>query len=142
MHMPLALSGVATETVRDRFERLLRPEFDHAYQLAGYLLGEAAEAEDAAGEAVARAWSGFEGLRDEERFGPWLTRILVNVCRDRLRRRRSSRSCRSATTSPRRPIRSLRRWHVTPSVGHCGSSAPTSAPSSCCTTGTSAPWSR
>jgi RNA polymerase sigma factor (sigma-70 family) len=88
MHMPLALSGVATETVRDRFERLLRPEIDGAYQLAGYLLGEAAEAEDAAGEAVARAWSGFEGLRDEERFGPWLTRILVNVCRDRLRRRR------------------------------------------------------
>jgi RNA polymerase sigma factor (sigma-70 family) len=88
MEMPLALSGVATESARDRFERLLRPELDHAYQLAGYLLGEAAEAQDAAGEAVARAWSGFDRLRDEERFGPWLTRILVNVCRDRLRRRR------------------------------------------------------
>jgi RNA polymerase sigma-70 factor (ECF subfamily) len=88
MDMPLAWSGVATETVRERFERLLRPELDHAYQLAGYLLGEAAEAEDAVGEAVARAWSGFDSLRDEERFGPWLTRIVVNICRDRLRRRR------------------------------------------------------
>jgi RNA polymerase sigma factor (sigma-70 family) len=88
MEMPLAVSGVAIEHVRERFERLLRPEFDHAYQLAGYLLGEAAEAEDAAGEAVARAWSRFDGLRDEERFGRWLTRIVVNVCRDRLRRRR------------------------------------------------------
>jgi RNA polymerase sigma-70 factor (ECF subfamily) len=88
MHMPVALSGVATENARERFERLLRPEIDHAYQLAGYLLGEAAEAEDAAGEAVARAWSGFGGLRDEGRFGPWLTRIVVNICRDRLRRRR------------------------------------------------------
>jgi RNA polymerase sigma-70 factor (ECF subfamily) len=88
MHMPIALSGATTETVRDRFERLLRPELDHAYQLAGYLLGEAAEAEDAAGDAVARAWSGFDGLRDEDRFGPWLTRIVVNVSRDRLRRRR------------------------------------------------------
>ena len=67
---------------------MLRPELDHAYQLAGYILGHAAEAEDAAGEAVARAWSRFDGLRDEERFGPWLTRILVNVCRDRMRRRR------------------------------------------------------
>ena len=61
MHMPVALSGAATENARERFERLVRPEIDHAYQLAGYLLGEAAEAEDAAGEAVARAWSGFGG---------------------------------------------------------------------------------
>jgi len=112
MHMPVALSGAATENARERFERLVRPEIDHAYQLAGYLLGEAAEAEDAAGEAVARAWSGFGGLRDEERFAPWLTRIVVNICRDRLRRAGSSRLSRSSKTSPKRPICSPRLWRV------------------------------
>jgi RNA polymerase sigma factor (sigma-70 family) len=88
MEMPLAVTRPATQQVQERFARLLRPELDHAYQLAGYLLGGAGEAEDAAAEAVARAWGRFDGLRDDDRFGPWLTRIVVNVCRDRLRRRR------------------------------------------------------
>jgi len=88
MELPLTVGMAATESVRERFERLLGPELDRAYQLAGYLLGHASEAEDAAGEAVARAWARFDGLRDEDRFRPWLTRIVVNVCRDRLRRRR------------------------------------------------------
>jgi RNA polymerase sigma-70 factor (ECF subfamily) len=88
MEMPLTASLAATEGARESFERLLRPEFDRAYQLAGYLLGHAAEAEDAVGEAVARAWTRFDGLRDEGCFRQWLTRIVVNVCRDRLRRRR------------------------------------------------------
>ena len=88
MEMPLTASRVAGESARERFERLLRPELDRAYGLAGYLLGEAAEAEDAAGEAVARAWSRFDGLRNDDSFGGWLTRIVVNICRDRLRRRR------------------------------------------------------
>jgi len=88
MDMPLAVNAVASEEARERFARLLRPEVDRAYQLAGYLLGRSAEAEDAAGEAIARAWIRFGGLRDDERFAAWLTRIVVNVCRDRLRRRR------------------------------------------------------
>jgi RNA polymerase sigma factor (sigma-70 family) len=88
MELPLSVGVIAAENARERFERLLRPEFDRAYQLAGYLLGHAAEAEDAAGEAVARAWARFDGLREEDRFRQWLTRIVVNVCRDRLRRRR------------------------------------------------------
>ena len=88
MELPLSVGVIAAENARERFERLLRPELDGAYQLAGYLLGRAAEAEDAAGEAAARAWASFDGLRAEECFPQWLTRIVVNVCRDRLRRRR------------------------------------------------------
>jgi RNA polymerase sigma-70 factor (ECF subfamily) len=87
MELPLTVGVAATASALERFERLLRPELDRAYQLSGYLLGQASEAEDAAGEAVARAC--FDGLHDEDRFGPWLTRIVVNVCRDRLRRRRT-----------------------------------------------------
>jgi len=39
-------------------------------------------AEDAAQEAILRASSQLDRLRDAERFGPWLAGIGVNVCRD------------------------------------------------------------
>jgi len=58
------------------------------YGLAGYLLGNAADAEDATQETMARAWRARATLRDAASFDAWLDRILVNTCRDRLRRRR------------------------------------------------------
>jgi RNA polymerase sigma-70 factor (ECF subfamily) len=33
------------------------------------------------------AWQSFDRLRDGDRFAAWFDRILVNGCRDRLRRR-------------------------------------------------------
>src|SRR5207249_9300463 len=36
-----------------------------------------------------RAWQRLPDLRSEERIDSWFGRILVNVCRDRLRSRRS-----------------------------------------------------
>lgn len=86
--MSLAMSQSVAQDRSGLFEALLAPEIDHAYQLAGYLLGNAPDAEDAVHEAILRAWQAFGGLRDHGRFGQWLTRIVVNVCRDRLRRRR------------------------------------------------------
>ena len=76
------------ETERDSFDRLLRPELASAYRLAGYLLCDASAAEDAAQEAVLRAWRAYPTLRDHSHFGPWLQRIVANVCRDQRRRRR------------------------------------------------------
>jgi RNA polymerase sigma factor (sigma-70 family) len=60
-----------------------------AYALAGYLLGDSMEAEDATQETMARAWRARRSLRDPAAFEVWLDRILVNTCRDRLRRRRT-----------------------------------------------------
>jgi RNA polymerase sigma-70 factor (ECF subfamily) len=76
------------QTERDSFDRLLRPELASAYRLAGYLLCDAGTAEDAAQEAVLRAWRAYPTLRDHSQFGPWLQRIVANVCRDQQRRRR------------------------------------------------------
>jgi RNA polymerase sigma factor (sigma-70 family) len=59
------------------------------YGLAGYLLGNAADAEEATQEAMARAWRARRSLRDPAAFEVWLDRIVVNTCRDRLRRRRT-----------------------------------------------------
>ena len=70
------------------FRALGTPELDRAYRLAGFLLGDAAEAEDATQDALTRAWAQRSHLRDEASGQAWFDRILVNVCRDRMRRRR------------------------------------------------------
>ena len=74
-----------------RFAELVTPELDRAYRLAGLVLMDASEAEDAVGDALERAWLAFGRLRDPATFRAWFDRILVNVCRDRLRRRRKVR---------------------------------------------------
>ena len=59
-----------------------------SYRLAGLILGDASEAEDAVQDALLAGWRGFDRLRDADRFDAWFDRILVNGCRDRLRGRR------------------------------------------------------
>jgi RNA polymerase sigma-70 factor (ECF subfamily) len=79
---------------RQRLEAFLA--FDDArllssYQLAALILRDRDEAEDATQEAIARAWSSWGALRDENRFDAWFDRILVNVCRNRMRHVRTLR---------------------------------------------------
>jgi RNA polymerase sigma-70 factor (ECF subfamily) len=78
--------------LRDEFVRLAARHLDGAYKLAGYLLGDAAEAEDAMQEALARAWRAWPRLREPDSVGPWLDRIVANVCKTRIRARRRVRS--------------------------------------------------
>lgn len=82
-----ALSAGDGTASTERFVRLAGIELDRAYRLAGLLLGDRADAEDATQEALLRAWRGVSALRDPQGFQAWFDRILVNVCRDRLRRR-------------------------------------------------------
>lgn len=70
------------------FTRLLDRGLDTHYRIAAVILGDRVEAEDAVHDAAIMAWRGFAGLRDRDRFEAWFGRILVNGCRDRLRRRR------------------------------------------------------
>ena len=63
-----------------------------AYRLARAILLDDAEAEDAVQEASLAAWRARGSLRDATRFEPWFDRILINQCRDQLRRRRPSPS--------------------------------------------------
>jgi RNA polymerase sigma factor (sigma-70 family) len=82
----------AAAMVRDEFVRLAARHLDGAYKLAGYLLGDAAEAEDAMQEALTRAWRAWPQLREPDSLGPWLDRIVANVCKTRVRARRQIRS--------------------------------------------------
>jgi RNA polymerase sigma-70 factor, ECF subfamily len=46
-------------------------------------------AQDAVQEATLRAWKNLPGLRDADRWGPWLHRLLVNACFDIAQKRRA-----------------------------------------------------
>jgi RNA polymerase sigma-70 factor (ECF subfamily) len=57
--------------------------------LAGRMLGDAPEAEDVAQEAFLRVWKQAPRWRPgAARFDTWLHRVALNLCYDRLRRRR------------------------------------------------------
>lgn len=70
------------------FSALLDRSIDRGYRLATVMLGNRVEAEDAVADATLRAWQHVSGLREPARFDAWFSRILANVCRDRLRERR------------------------------------------------------
>ena len=71
------------------FAILAEAHLDSAYRLATFILaGDRPDAEDAVHDAALRAWRHFADLKDQDRFEPWFTRIVVNCCRDRIRARR------------------------------------------------------
>ena len=67
------------------FVTALEAELSMAYRLAGYIMADSAEAQDAVQEASVRAWRAWRDLRERDRFHAWFSQILVNVCRTRLR---------------------------------------------------------
>jgi RNA polymerase sigma-70 factor (ECF subfamily) len=87
--------AVAVETSEEAFAALTRRHLDSAYRLAWAILGDTGDADDATQDAFALAWRARRSLRDPARFDAWFGRILVNVCRQRLRQR---------TRSPMRPL--------------------------------------
>lgn len=74
----------------EAFRMLVESELPRAYRSAALILGDATDAEDAVQDAMTRAWQRIGQVRDPARAGAWFGRLLVNVCRDRLRARRSS----------------------------------------------------
>ncbi|WP_238649719.1 sigma-70 family RNA polymerase sigma factor [Paenibacillus piscarius] len=61
------------------------------YSIAYSYLRSETEALEMVQEATYRAWIKRGSLKDEQRFAPWLTRILINCCKDELKRRKRLR---------------------------------------------------
>jgi RNA polymerase sigma-70 factor, ECF subfamily len=55
---------------------------------ARLILRDSELARDAVQDSMVRAWRDLPGLRDPDRFMPWLHRLTVNACLDVARRRR------------------------------------------------------
>ena len=78
--------GVSEQQRTAAFRQLADQRLDASYRLATAILGDAGESQDAVHDAVLLAWERWSSLRDQARFDAWFDRIVVNVCRERLRR--------------------------------------------------------
>ena len=65
---------------RDAFTELGRGQIDRLYAIARLILRDADRAHDATQEALIGAWRDLKGLRDPDKFEPWIRRLLVNAC--------------------------------------------------------------
>jgi DNA-directed RNA polymerase specialized sigma24 family protein len=101
---PRASGGTEVER-RVVFERFTQSRLERAYRLAGLLLRDRSDAEDAVHDAAVQAWLHWGELRDPERVDAWFDRILVNGCRARMRRKtiRPLVFATAPTSSPARP---------------------------------------
>lgn len=70
------------------FEALVTRHQTAVYRVALRMLGNDADAQDAAQDAFVDAWRGLDRFRHGSRFSTWLYRIVTNCCLDLLARRR------------------------------------------------------
>jgi RNA polymerase sigma-70 factor, ECF subfamily len=82
----LAEDSVPT-TRHAAFRRLADRHLEASYRLACAILGNPTDAQDATHDAFVQAWRRWPSLRDPTKFEHWFSRILVNTCRNHLRRK-------------------------------------------------------
>jgi RNA polymerase sigma-70 factor (ECF subfamily) len=73
---------------KELFHDLVRPYEKRVYLAVLAVLGNEPEAEDAAQEAMIKAFRNLRSFRGEARFGTWLISIALNEARSRLRKSR------------------------------------------------------
>jgi RNA polymerase sigma-70 factor (ECF subfamily) len=80
------IAGLAAN-LDDTFEALVLAHQDRLYSIAVRVLGDPADAEEAAQDALVRAYralAGYDAARIRElRLRPWLATIVLNLCRSR-----------------------------------------------------------
>lgn len=81
------LASARTDDARARFDELVVRHQRRASRIAYHYLRDAAEADEAVQDAFVRAFTHFDGFREELPFEVWFTRILVNACLDRIKAR-------------------------------------------------------
>jgi RNA polymerase sigma-70 factor (ECF subfamily) len=81
------------------FAELIERRRHDLYRTAWAILRNDADAFDAAQDVCLTAWRQLGSLREPERFDAWLTRSLVNRCRNMLRSRRRT-SVREISIDP------------------------------------------
>ena len=72
----------------EAFEYFVRHYQPRITRIAYRLLKDLGEADCAAQESFLRAWRNIHEFREGSTFETWLTRICINWCKDRLKRRR------------------------------------------------------
>ncbi len=90
-----ALVMALADDLDGSFEGLVIAHQDRLYSIAVRMLGDPADAEEAAQDALVRAYralAGYDRTRIKAlRLRPWLATIVLNLCRSRLARRTAPR---------------------------------------------------
>lgn len=81
---------------RNAFQQLLERHYDTAYRVAWRFLGSIEDAEDVAQDVCLALPAKLASYRARSRFSTWLYAVVVNACRDHLRRRKSAEALQSS----------------------------------------------
>jgi RNA polymerase sigma-70 factor, ECF subfamily len=84
------LAAAAIRGDREAFRRLVERHYEMIYRVAYRYVGSAADAEDVAQDVCVTLATRLQKFGGKSRFSTWLVAIVINRCRDFLRRRRSS----------------------------------------------------
>lgn len=74
------------------FEELVSRHRDKIYARAYSMMRNEEEAIDLSQEAWVKAWQRLKQFQGESSFGTWMTRIVINLCLDQLRRHKRQRA--------------------------------------------------
>jgi RNA polymerase sigma-70 factor (ECF subfamily) len=97
--------GIAADTPVESeraraFRTLAEDHLRDSYSLASAILGNPTDAQDAVHDAVIAGWRKWASLRDPTKFELWFRRIVVNTCKERLRRSSRRRTTDIETEAP------------------------------------------
>src|SRR5438046_7087814 len=74
------------------FEELVARHRDKIYARAFSMMRNEEEAIDLSQEAWVKGWQRLKQFQGESSFGTWLTRIVINLCLDQLRKQKRQRT--------------------------------------------------
>ncbi len=73
----------------DAFTELMQSQMQNMYKTARSILYNDEDAADAISETILACWEKMWQLKEESYFRTWMTRILINKCKDMLRKQRN-----------------------------------------------------
>src|SRR5580692_12199359 len=86
------LVGAAKRGDMAAFEELVARHRDKIYARAFSMMRNEEEAIDLSQEAWVKGWQRLRQFQGESSFGTWMTRIVINLCLDQLRKRKRQRA--------------------------------------------------
>ncbi len=87
-----ALVRAAQQGDAKAFEELVARHRDKIYARAFSMMRNEDEALDLSQEAWVKAWQRLKQFQGESTFGTWITRIVINLCLDQLRKQKRQRT--------------------------------------------------
>lgn len=87
-----ALVGWSQQGDTEAFEQLVFRHRDKIYARAMLMMRNEEEALDLSQEAWVKAWQRLHQFQGDSSFATWMTRIVINLCLDQIRRQKKTRS--------------------------------------------------